>query len=88
MYKRQNNAAAQDVYVENGVKEHEWLSTHDDDVRSPEKGDAFDHRSADGEVVGVNEPFMRSGAPLMYPGDPDGDAANTINCRCTILPVI
>jgi hypothetical protein len=83
-----NNAAAQDVYVENGVKEHEWLSTHDDDVRSPEKGDAFDHRSADGEVVGVTEPFMRSGAPLMYPGDPDGDPANTINCRCTILPVI
>jgi hypothetical protein len=39
-------------------------------------------------VVGINEPFMKSGAPLMYPGDPEGDAANVINCRCTILPVI
>jgi HK97 family phage portal protein len=83
-----NNAAAQETYLENGVKQHEWLSTQDDATRNPDKGDEYDHVSANGEVVGINEPFMKSGAPLMYPGDPEGDAANVINCRCTILPVI
>ena len=86
-----NNAAAQDVYVENGVKQHEWLSTHDERTRGESNGhpsDEFDHMAADGEAVGITEPFMATGGPLMYPGDPDGDPANTINCRCTILPVV
>lgn len=86
-----NNAAAQDVYVENGVKQHEWLSTHDERTRGESNGhpgDEFDHMAADAEVVGITEPFMSTGGPLMYPGDPDGDPANTINCRCTILPVV
>ena len=76
-----NNAAAQDVYTENGVKQHEWLSTNDSRVRD-------DHAEADGQVVGVDEPFNVGGESLMYPGDPAGSADETINCRCTILPVI
>lgn len=83
-----NNAAAQDVYVENGVKKHEWLSTHDSVTRGNDPSDECDHVSADTQVVGINEPFIVSGEPLMYPGDPDGSPGNTINCRCTILPVI
>lgn len=83
-----NNAAAQDVYAENGVKQHEWLSTSDGRTRGNDPHDDYSHVDADGEVVGIDEPFMKSGAPLMYPGDPDGDAGNVINCRCTILPVI
>jgi len=86
-----NNSAAQDTYVENGVKQHEWLATHDERTRGESNGhpnDEFDHMAADGEVVDITAPFMNTGGPLMYPGDPDGDPANTINCRCTILPVV
>jgi len=86
-----NNSAAQDTYVENGVKQHEWLATHDERTRGESNGhpnDEFDHMAADGEVVDITAPFMSTGGPLMYPGDPDGDPANTINCRCSILPVI
>jgi len=76
-----NNASAQDVYVENGVEKHEWLSTNDDRTRD-------DHVTADGQVVGINEPFSIGGESLMYPGDPAGSADETINCRCSILPVV
>jgi len=83
-----NNAAAQDVYVENGVKQHEWLSTHDGATRGNDPSDECDHVSADGQVVDIGSPFIVSDEELMYPGDSAGSAANTINCRCTILPVI
>jgi HK97 family phage portal protein len=76
-----NNASAQDVYVENGVQKHEWLSTADERTRD-------DHAEADGQVVAIGEPFSIGGESLMYPGDPSGSADETINCRCTILPVI
>lgn len=76
-----NNASAQDVYVENGVKEHEWLATNDDRTRD-------DHADADGQVRDINEPFDVGGEKLMYPGDSAGSAENTIQCRCTELPVI
>jgi HK97 family phage portal protein len=76
-----NNAAAQDVYVENGVEKHEWLATNDDRTRD-------DHAEADGQVKPINEPFDVGGEQLMYPGDPAGSAENTIQCRCTELPVV
>ena len=83
-----NNMAAQNTYVENGVKEHEWLSTADNQTRGNDPKDDYSHVDADGEVVGIDEPFTQSGGSLMYPGDPDGEPGNVINCRCTILPVI
>lgn len=76
-----NNASAQDVYVENGVEKHEWLATDDPVTRET-------HWAADGQVVGINESFIVGGEPLMYPGDPNGSPEETINCRCTLLPVI
>ena len=76
-----NNASAQDVYVENGVEKHEWLATDDERTRES-------HWVADGQVAGINEAFDVGGEGLMYPGDPNGSAENTINCRCTLLPVI
>ena len=88
-----NNMAAQNTYEENGVKEHEWLSTQDERTRGQDPNDQCDHFSNDpdgpnGQVRPINEPFDVSGEQLMYPGDPNGSAANTINCRCTELPVI
>jgi uncharacterized protein with gpF-like domain len=47
-----------------------------------------DHLAADGQVQDIDEPFDVGGEQLMYPGDPAGSPGNTINCRCTVLPVM
>jgi len=54
----------------------EWISTRDDRTR-------VDHDEADGQVVAMGAPFEVGGESLLYPGDPDGDGGNVINCRCT-----
>lgn len=36
--------------------------------------------------IPVDKPFMIDGEALMYPKDPSGSAANTINCGCTSIP--
>lgn len=54
-----------------------WISTSDDRTRE-------EHADADGQVVGMHEPFMVGGDSLMYPGDPNGTPDEIINCRCTI----
>lgn len=46
-----------------------------------------DHAAADGQRVPVGTAFDVGGEPLMFPGDPAGSAAQTINCRCTTLLV-
>ena len=40
------------------------------------------HSQIDGEIRELDEPFSNG---LMYPGDPDGDAAEVVNCRCALL---
>lgn len=40
------------------------------------------HAKVDGEIRELDEPFSNG---LMFPGDPDGDAAEVINCRCALL---
>ena len=55
----------------------EWIATRDDRTRDG-------HDAADGQVVAIGQPFEVDGESLLYPGDPAGDGANTINCRCTI----
>jgi len=48
------------------------------------------HSAADGQEVGIDEPFDVGGESLMVPGDPSGSAAEIVNCRCAVLhyPVI
>jgi ADP-ribosyltransferase exoenzyme/Phage Mu protein F like protein len=58
----------------------EWLATND--VRTREA-----HRLADGQRVGVSQPFQVDGDFLQVPGDPAGRADNVINCRCTVAYV-
>jgi SPP1 gp7 family putative phage head morphogenesis protein len=53
----------------------EWIAAGDDRTRE-------EHYIADGEVVPKDEPFMATGEPLMFPGDPGGSDWNVINCRC------
>lgn len=64
----------------------EWVSIIDDRTRTHLKGD-FDHLIMNGQTVAVDSPFRvphRNGSfeELRFPGDPNGTAGNTINCRC------
>lgn len=75
------NAGQFETYKGEGVKQKEWLATSDDRTRDA-------HAEADGQVVGIDEPFIVDGEELQYPLDPNGSAGNVIECRCTVLPVI
>ena len=74
------NAGRMDSYVaatKMGIEmEREWVSALDARTR-PE------HADADGQVVGVDEPFIVGGEKLMFPGDRSGSGWNIYNCRCT-----
>lgn len=55
----------------------EWIATRDGRVRA-------EHAAADGQVVDMRSPFSVAGEALEYPGDPNGSADNTVQCRCTV----
>lgn len=85
--------AAQSVAEETGlVMSREWVSSNGERTRSISNGARFDHQAADGQVVGMNEPFtiegVRGNEQIMYPGDPAGSAGNIINCRCAVVFVL
>lgn len=60
----------------------EWVSASDERTRDTSEAD---HVEANGQVVGMKEPFIVSGEKLMFPGDPSGSASNIINCRCSVV---
>jgi HK97 family phage portal protein len=77
----------QTAMQEQGVEQHEWLSSRDEVVRGNGPKDKYDHR-IDGEVVKVGAEFS---VGLKFPLDDEGsesDAGNVINCRCTTIPSI
>ena len=53
----------------------QWDATLDGKTRES-------HRMVDGEIRELDEKFSNG---LMYPGDPNGGAAEVINCRCASL---
>lgn len=55
-----------------------WMATEDERTRDT-------HADADGQTVGLDEPFEVGESELMYPSDPDGPAEEVINCRCAVL---
>ena len=55
-----------------------WIATKDERTRDA-------HKSADGQVVDYDKPFIVGGEELMYPGDENGSAGNVIHCRCTMV---
>lgn len=70
------NAASNVVARETGVVTgRTWLATKDARTRDT-------HRELDGVRVGLDEPYPNG---CRFPGDPDGPAAETINCRCVEL---
>ena len=58
-----------------------WISTDDKRTRPT-------HVEADQQRTLLSEPFRVGGAPLLFPGDPRGPAAEVINCRCSLLPIV
>jgi HK97 family phage portal protein len=74
-----SNAGAVLSYEQSGrVQRVEWVSSRDAQVRES-------HEALDGQAVGLNAQFSNG---LKYPGDPAGQPAEVINCRCTIAPVV
>ena len=53
----------------------QWDSTLDGRTR-------HSHAIVDGEIRELNKPFSNG---LDFPGDPDGNAAEVVNCRCALL---
>lgn len=60
----------------------QWISTVGDG-RTRET-----HVVSDKQRVGLFEPFIVGGFPLMFPGDPEGPPQEVIACRCSILEVV
>jgi hypothetical protein len=63
-----------------------WLTAEDDRVR-PTHYAAGKRYTAD-RPIPLDEPFLVGGEELMFPQDPAGSAAETINCRCVPLHVV
>jgi HK97 family phage portal protein len=64
-------------YKQAGLRTKIWVATLDHRTRHA-------HSEADGQEVPIDMPFNVGGEKLMFPGDPNGSAENTINCRCSI----
>ena len=54
-----------------------WATAADERVRQS-------HRLLNGVKRGINETFPALGGPLRFPGDPQGAASETIQCRCVL----
>jgi len=66
---------------ESGVKLKTWLTSRDSEVRDSHR--TAESRYADG--ISLDMPFQLDTGSVMYPGDPNGPAAEIINCRCVEL---
>lgn len=55
--------------------EKQWIAIEDGRTRL-----SHSHAGVDGERVPLDQPYSNG---LMFPGDPDGDAEEVCNCRCT-----
>lgn len=64
-----------------GRVRRDWVYTHDARTRSWHRNIPALNKKG----VGLEEPFKSDLGPIMYPGDPNAQPANTINCRCTVV---
>lgn len=61
--------------------QREWIASMGSRTRES-------HAQADGQIVGMDEPFIVGGTRLMYPGDPSAPPEESINCRCAVGYVV
>lgn len=54
----------------------QWIAIEDGRTRS-----SHSHAGVDGERIALDDKFTNE---LLFPGDPEGDAEEIINCRCTL----
>lgn len=66
-----------------GITGKSWISARDERVR--EDHDTRAHPELT-RVIPLEQSFVVGGAPLLFPGDPEGPASQIINCRCTMAP--
>lgn len=57
-----------------------WVATKDGRTR-------HEHGAADGQTVGLTEPFIIGGYKMQYPGEPSAPGHLVYNCRCTTRTV-
>lgn len=75
----QGRNMAIDEAVEMGIEmQKQWISRMDARVRD-------DHAAVTGEIVDSGETFSNG---LLFPGDPNGEAEQVINCRCYEKPMV
>lgn len=60
--------------------ERRWRHVSDGRTRDPHR--FIPEMNAGG--VGLNQPFNSTLGPIMYPGDPNADPRNVVNCRCRV----
>lgn len=90
------NRGAIEAYRQTGVVSGKrWISSQDEWTRHPpgdEQGTDppryFNHLIANGEIVGLDEPFVLTGEPMDHPGDINGSIGNCANCRCAVAAVL
>ena len=72
------NETTYNRYKKENVQKKIWLGTNDAVIRPS-------HAAVNGEIVGINEMFSIG---MSAPGDSRGGAAEVVNCRCVLAPVI
>jgi HK97 family phage portal protein len=75
------NAGAFETYKAANITQVMWLANSGGDFR-PE------HQAISGTVYNINEGILVMGELMRYPGDPNGSAKNTINCRCSVVAIV
>ena len=68
-----------------GLKKY-WLDAGDSRVRDDHRQAGKDYAAGPDTAIPVGQAFLVGGEKLMFPRDPRGSAANTINCRCASVP--
>ena len=65
--------------IAQGKTKKQWVAIMDKKTRST-------HRSADGEIIEITEPFIVGGSLLMYPRDVSLGASSSeiVGCRCSV----
>ena len=72
------NYGSNEAAAETGLPlRREWLAAKDERTRES-------HAAADGQIVGMDDPFAVGESFLMYPGDPNAPPEEVVNCRCVL----